>query len=454
LGWIGRHFSADTTSMETMHHATGLRPLRWVLTLALTIWACGGFWPRTASSQQSPSDQRSQQQPSPVPPPTPRTSPAPRTQPFVFGSFLTASRGTTFARTPEMFGDSFYSLNTITAFESLNGGSMTLVSSLPLAGGARRTLIAEHNKALPTDRAYFNFNHFHNALRSRVSGTTAFGPTPGPFLSARERSVERYLFGLEKTYLNGLGSVELRMPVSGRYNFAFDTGAPFGEAASVTGGDVGNLALIFKNVLYNDTGTVVSAGLGVNIPTGDDASALVGVTRYELQNNAVFLSPYFAVMRNPNDLFFWHMFGQLDVAANGNRFSFRSLPPDAPSGGALGKFTDQTLFHLDVGSGVWLIRRPDAPVLTGVAAINEIHYTDTFQKSDSIAAARPTFFPPGATVVLRNPANWMNVVNFTTGLHFEMFGGSTFRIAGASPLTQRDDRFFDGELLVQFGQRY
>jgi hypothetical protein len=444
--------------METMHDASGMRDRVRVVTLALAICACGGFWPPAASSQPSPSDQSSQQQqqPSPVPPPAPRTSPAPTTPPFVFGNFLAASRGTTFARTPAMFGDSFYSVATITAFETLaGGGSMTLVGSLPVAGGARRTLIAEHNKARPTDRAYFNFNYFHNALRSRVSGLTMVGMPPGPFAAARQRSVDRYLFGIEKTYLDGLGSVELRMPISGRYNFAFDTGADvFPETASVTGGHVGNLALIFKTALYNDMATVVSAGLGVDIPTGDDASALVGVTRYELRNEAVHLSPYFAVMRNPNDLFFWHMFGQLDVAANGNRFSFRSIPPDAPAGGELGKFTDQTLFHLDVGGGVWLIRRPDAPLLTGVAAINEIHYTDTFQKTDSISAARATLFPPGATVDLRNPANWMNVVNFTTGVHFEMFGGSTLRIAGAVPLTQRDDRFFDSEILVQFGQRY
>jgi hypothetical protein len=57
-------------------------------------------------------------------------------------------------------------------------------------------------------------------------------------------------------------------------------------------------------------------------------------------------------------------------------------------------------------------------------------------------------------VDLRNAANWMNVVNVTSGLHIELFNNSTLRIAGAFPLLQRDDRFFDGELLVQFGQRY
>lgn len=448
--------------------------------LVLSLLASGSWLTAEAHGQASPSDLSARLQPPPaavqppgqVAPPRetqpPRVAPRPRSAPgeenllgagaapYVFGSFLAASRGTTFARTPEMFGDSFYSLATITTTESLTGGgSMTLVSGVPLSGGARRTLIAEHNKALPTDRAYFNFNSFHNAVRSRVSGVTGAGMPIGPFVAARKSSVERYLLGIEKTYFDGLGSVEMRMPISGQYNFAFDTGAPIvPETASVTGGDIGNLSLIFKTALYNDSATVVSAGLGVDIPTGDDATVILALTQYELKNEAVHLSPFLAVMRNPNDLFFWHMFAQLDVAANGDRFSFRSRPPDVASTGELGKFTDQTLFHLDVGSGVWLMRQPEAPILTGVAAITEIHYTDTFQKTDSLVAARPTLFPGGATVDLRNPANWMNVVNFTTGLHFELFDHSTLRIAGAVPLTQLDDRFFDSELLVQFGQRY
>jgi hypothetical protein len=119
-----------------------------------------------------------------------------------------------------------------------------------------------------------------------------------------------------------------------------------------------------------------------------------------------------------------------------------------------GRLTDQTLLHVDVGSGYWLYRQPAATVLTGVAAIGEVHYTATLQDTDFVAGARPTIFAPGATLDIRNPANSMNVVNVTTGLHFELFGNSTLRLAGAFPLTQRDDRFFDGELLLQFGQRY
>lgn len=432
--------------------------------LALAV-SLGGVGLRIASGQPSPSDVPAtgrQETPSVQPPRARQPAPAPRgdsrttrrTSPFAFGSFLAASRGTTFARTPEMFGDSFYPLTTITATEGLTGGgTMTLTSDLPLAGGGRRTLIAEHNKALPTDRAYFNFNYFHNALAGRASGVSAGGTPPGPFLAARQRSVERYLLGVEKTFGGGIGSLEVRMPLSGQYNFGYGTGAPF-ENASATGGDVGNLAAILKTVLYRNSATVLSAGLGVDIPTGDDAVAIVGVTRYELENESLNLSPFFAVMHNPNDLFFGHMFAQLDVATHGNSLRFQSLPPDGPAAGVLGKFTDQTLFHLDVGSGCWLVRRPQAPLLSGLAAITEIHYTDTFQKTDTIAASRSTLFFPGAAVLLRNPANWMNVVNFTTGVHCELFDNSTFRVAGAFPLTQYDDRLFDGELLVQFGQRY
>ena len=371
---------------------------------------------------------------------------------FSFGSIVSAARGPSIVRTPEMFGDSLYRSGTITAMEGLTvGGSMTLVSDMPLAGSTGRVLVAEHNKAVPTNRVYFNYNHYHNALESRVFGLSA--AAVGPFLVQRERSVNAYLIGAERTFADGAWSAELRLPLAGDYDFRFEPGIAIGERGVVSGGYLGNLAIIFKRVLYEDDATVFAAGVGVDIPTGDDAVAETILTRYTIKNEAVYLLPYFAVMQNPNDLFFWHGFVQLDVPTDGNTVRFQSLPPDAAASGDIGKLTDQTLLHLDVGGGCWLIRRPQARVLTGVAAISEVHYTDTLQNTDFVAFSRPSVISP-SIVDIRNPANWMNVVNVTAGVHFECFNDSTLRIAAAFPLTQRDDRFFDGELLVQFGQRY
>lgn len=351
-----------------------------------------------------------------------------------------------------MFGDSLYRSGVITAMEGLSGGgSMTLVSDVPLAGGASRVLVAEHNKAVPTNRVYFNYNYYHNALESRVSGLSAMAG--GPFSVGREKSINVYTLGAERTFAEGAWSAEVRMPLAGDYDFRYEPGIGLTERGVVHGGHIGNLAMIFKRVMYEDDATVFSAGIGVDTPTGSDARAETTLTRYTIKNQSVYLLPYIAMLRNPNDSFFWHGFAQLDVPTAGNLVRFTSLPPDVAASGDLGRLTDQTLLHIDVGSGYWFYRQPQSRILTGVAAISEIHYTDTLQKTDFVAFSRPSVLAP-SIVDIRNTANWMNVVNVTAGLHFELLNDSTLRIAGAFPLTQRDDRFFDGELLVQFGQRY
>ena len=52
--------------------------------------------------------------------------------------------------------------------------------------------------------------------------------------------------------------------------------------------------------------------------------------------------------------------------------------------GTLGKLTDQNLGFFDLGAGYWLYRDPDAPRLTGIAAITELHYTTSLQDADRI----------------------------------------------------------------------
>ena len=53
--------------------------------------------------------------------------------------------------------------------------------------------IGDDTSPLPVDRVFFDYNHFHNAL------LTANG---------QDISLNRYTFGLEKTYFDGMTSVE------------------------------------------------------------------------------------------------------------------------------------------------------------------------------------------------------------------------------------------------------
>ena len=137
------------------------------------------------------------------------------------------------AGAPNMFGDFFNNLGgSVFAFGSSFNNAR---ADLPLAAGCRRVKIAEDDNALPQDRVFFTYNHFQDALQAESS----FGGV-APF--SRNFSVDCYTIGVEKTFFDRCSSIELRMPLAGRTDFStpdFD----------VSGGDVGNLAVIVKRVV-------------------------------------------------------------------------------------------------------------------------------------------------------------------------------------------------------------
>ena len=75
-----------------------------------------------------------------------------------------------------MLGD-FFSPTAQLRYDACCGYQATALADIPLAAGGRRMKISENNKALPMDRIYFNFNHFHN-----VVDTT---PDVGAFFAGR-----------------------------------------------------------------------------------------------------------------------------------------------------------------------------------------------------------------------------------------------------------------------------
>jgi hypothetical protein len=356
--------------------------------------------------------------------------------------------------TPDMFGDFFGRGGTITATDTLATAPLARITGradLALAGGSRGLLVGENNKALPVDRVYVTYNHFHNALRFRAAGTNPLPPV-GPFDAARDDSLDRFTFGLEKTWLCGWASIEVRMPLTGGYDFDFSSGNPAG-IVTADGGNVGNLSLITKLLLSQEECCAASAGLGIEAPTGSDAEARVAFTNYRIENEAVHLHPYFAVLSQSADDWFVHVFTQLDVALNGNPVTF-SAAGGPPGAGTFGDYKEQTLLHFDLSLGQWLYRDPCAPVVTGLAGLVEVHYTTALEDTDVVVGARATGFPPGATFDFRNRLNRFDVVNLTTGVHVEIACDTTFRVASVFPLRTGESRFFDAEVVAQLSRRF
>jgi hypothetical protein len=383
--------------------------------------------------------------PKAVPKPTPKKPPVeipdiplpsapPSTVPMPDVSMLAAqSPVLRLASVPNMLGDFF---NQGGQFQTL-GGAFDARADLPLAGGGRRIKIAENNKALPMNRWFVMYHHFHNALTAT--------PKIGIPDAARDDSVNRYTIGLERTFLGDCWSVDVRMPFYESYRY--QAGGAFG----VSGGDIGNLSVTLKRLLFvGETGAAV-AGLAIETPTGSDVRVHdVSITGepfdYTVQNQAVHLSPYLGLLRAPNDRSFYHAFLQLDVPMNGNGIDFVSA---AGPTGSLGKLTEQSLLHVDVSAGYWLYRNPCACCLTGIASLVEFHYTTTLQDADIVSNPIAS-----NTVQFGNFLNRVDVTNVTVGLHGELGGRTTLRVGGVFPLQDDPERPFDAEIHVMLNRYY
>jgi hypothetical protein len=366
--------------------------------------------------------------------PAPTLSTAPRT--------TQTSRQSGLASVPNMFGDCGPTTANITILRA-NGATTDAQFMLPVIGGARTAKIAENGVALPTDRIFFNYNHFHNIFQMQ-SQTSA---PPGPLL-ARQEPIDRYTIGFEKTFFDGLTSIELRMP----FNGAYDASLP---GLSVSNGNIGNLGLLFKALLYEDDALGIGVGLGLDTPTGTDTIARLGTVNLQFQNDALHILPYIGFMYSPGDPIMgwgdtWFMSGfmQFDATASGNNVQF--VDPGNQLGTSLGQFNEQNVMYFDLAVGYWIYRDPDAYRLTGLAIVGEAHYITAVQDADLVAGTAN-----GAGAVVTNTLNRFDVVNGVVALEALLFDTSSLRVGGVFPMGQADDkRFFDAEVQVQFNRRF
>jgi hypothetical protein len=380
---------------------------------------------RTTLLLQQPADRQ----------PAPPTQPPPRPTSTRSGNIRLAS-------VTNMLGDLGGATVSVGIDDDVSNQSFKSDIDVPIGGGSRIGKIAENDNPIPTDRVFFNYNHFHNAFA--VSEQPLIGPEPA---TIRQRPIDRYTIGFEKTFWDGWSSVEVRMPFFG----SIDTNL---QSVGIGSDNIGNLAVVLKGLLYLDDVTAVGAGMAIATPTGSDIFTRLGDTRLRFQNNAVHLLPYIGFIMSPGDPtwgwgegLFVTGFAQIDIAASGHRVDV--LNPVGVPAGSLGTLSEQNLLFFDLAVGYWLYRDPDAERLTGIAAIGEFHYTTTVQDADILGGSRGL-----GDIVVGSTQNRFDVVNFTAGLQFLLFDASSLRIGGVFPLASEDQRLFDSEIQVQFNRRF
>jgi len=344
-----------------------------------------------------------------------------------------------------------------------------------------RLNVAEANTALPVDRLYYSYRHFHNA--SDVSA----------YQFHEMLDYDRHLIAGERTFWDGAASVELRLPIERHLTSTvtstivpslgiaevLDTTQP----ASTT--ELGNIAAIFKYLLWEDESVIVSGGLGVTLPTARDVdynvtvdntfdvegmpgvtAEVIAISAARFSNETVYLEPFLAWLIHPGGAWYHQGFLQVEVAANPTRVTFLSdgvafFEDNGVPIGFYNYFSDfpgrldlfsQTLMRLNLGLGRLLVDRPTAPGLRQLAAVFELHYTTTLTDANLTNVPLTTEAVGGTqvlqTITIGNENSRVDILNAAAGVAAQ-WGSWSVTNGFVAPIREAPDRGFDFEYNLQ-----
>jgi len=330
------------------------------------------------------------------------------------------------ARTPSVFGDGW-----LAPVIQVDTGTSYIDANLLLAGGSGRLKVADQNKAIPVDRAFLHYSHFHGAADVRRSPGIAQAIS-----SIDSGHVDRFTLGLEKTFLCEQASIEFRLPFTASADYA-------SPDFSMNSGDIGNLSIILKKLWVETDTLAVSYGMGIVTPTGSNINGVLPTltAEFTIENRAVDLVPFIGVIGAPTDRLFYHGFMQLDVPLGRNRIIVRN------GGTSAAEMTDQGVFSFDMAAGYWFYQQQCCDGVTGMAGMIELHVNGSTNDADFVPFA-------GALPDFGMRATAIENTNLTLGLHAALANDSIVRLGMALPLSEQNQRFFSSELLFSLQRRY
>jgi hypothetical protein len=269
-----------------------------------------------------------------------------------------------------------------------------------LIPSVRGLKISENQSPLPQDRVYFTFDYFDN-LNKKLNRDFE---SPLGNLQAY-----RYIFGFEKTFDGGWGSIGLRFPID---TISAKSVIPvkFNTLAG-TFTSVNDLSIIGKYVIRSnvDTGSIISTGLVVTPPTGPRQFA--GAPFLNSPHTITF-QPYLGYIWNFSRRWTLHGFSAFDFPADPNLV---------------------TIMYNDVGLIYYAYRSADPDrFLQTIAPTFEVHVNTPFNHRDA--------FNPN------DPSGTPDFVNLTYGINFQFRQRSVLTFGIVTPVT--GPRPFDLEALA------
>jgi hypothetical protein len=266
--------------------------------------------------------------------------------------------------------------------------------------------IADNQSPFPQDRVFFTFNYFDN-VNARLNRTFQ-----APISNL---SVFRYVFGLEKTFNDGMGSIGVRLPLDSAH--ANTRQGQINQGGTSTA--LNDLTIFLKHVVaYNRrTGDLFSVGFAVTPPTGPPSFANARFLLLQPSLHTTTLQPFMGYYFSRAG-FFLQGFSALDVPVN---------------------FANPLMLYNDVGIGY--IYRPDpnnAGMITAVAPTFETHVNTPLNHRDPYS--------------LFDKAGTPDVVNLTAGLNLEFWRRSVLTFGVVESVT--GPRPFDLEVLALLNFRF
>jgi hypothetical protein len=254
--------------------------------------------------------------------------------------------------------------------------------------------------------------------------------------------------------------------------------------------ELGNIAAIFKFMLWEEDWLAVSGGLGVELPTARDVEhalsingelpfpndpGLSGLTTAGFltvfNNETVFLDPFVAWVAKPGGGWFHQGFLQVDVAANPTRVLFQGggetlfLDNGVPIGlyeyftllPVPAQYSQQTLLKLNLGGGRIFVDEPRASGLRQLTGLAELHYTralnDAHRADLPLAVVTALGAIPLPTIEVGGLRNDVDFLNAVGGVSFD-YAGWTVVNGVVVPLLDSPDRGFDFQVNVQVQKPY
>ncbi|MEW4528381.1 hypothetical protein [Maioricimonas sp. JC845] len=316
-----------------------------------------------------------------------------------------------------------------TSYTIIDSYAQTIYVPAPAStngGNVGRQKIGENTSPIPRDRVFLNYSLF--------DGTPL---APGGV------NVHRFTPGIEKTFFDGLASLEVRVPFAATANSNVLVNGTIDD----NNVEFGSLTLYLKTLLHQTENIAVGAGLGIAIPTYDDSTVSIfnpgtgsNQRLVDIEAEAVHLMPYIGAVMTPSERFFAQAYLQFDVDTNGN--TVRTYDPMSGGLRNAGTIQDSTYLFLDLAVGYWVYLEPDSDeFLRGLAPVAELHWNRTLESQDYVTDGNFTVGSPQAGRI----ETWNAVVGVNALLHDD----ATVTVGYGVPIAGGDDQF-NGELRIIF----